>query len=283
MAKPGVGDGITEASVILQGHIGDPVGGDDLGTDGVVSEPLPLAHGDSIFGMTAYDRKMFGVLPHEIAIPIRDGDSEEWKKTDPGRFRQIQHKYGGNARHLRDEKGNPARPLLPGLSDQILVAVPREMYDAFEAQHEAETRAQIAESDPDHGGHGSFDSRNRDHIAQAAEDSHDLLEQIADENRYPMRLSQGIIGNTSGMSLEQALAIIPKDMREEEAKRYRQGARYAGLSDAEFAEAVTGQRAQPNKNAKSYGVGRGLGNENPNSALAQARNARAREQQGQRR
>lgn len=277
MARPGTGDGATEASVLMQDHIGEPIGGEDLNTNGVVSE-RPEEGADDIFGLTAYDKQVFGLQPHETYVVIRDGDSEEWKKVDPGRFRQIQHKYGGQARILRDAEGNPCRPHLPGRCDMVTVAVPRALHEQFEREYAEATRAQMAESDPDYGRKGSFDRRDPQQIEDAAAESHELLQQLSDENRIPMRLSAGIVGNTSGMSLEQALAVIPRDLREEEAARYRQGARYAGLTDEQFGEVMAGTSS----GKKTYGVGRGLGNENPNSALNQARNARARETGGRR-
>lgn len=271
MARPGVNDGTTEASVLMQDHIGEPVGGADLGIDGVVNE-LPPAGADSVFGMTDYDKQTFGLLPHEVHISIRDGDTDEWKKVDPGRFRQIQYEYQGQARRLTDAAGNRARPLLPGRNDQELVAVPRALFEEKQRQHSRETLAQLEEADPTHGRRGSFDRASTEQIEEAADESHSRLEAIADENRFPGRLSQGIIGNTSGLSLAQAMALIPQAMREEEATRYRQGARYQGLTDEAFGEALTGVSPK-----KTYGVGRGLGNDNPNSALAQAKAARARE------
>lgn len=279
MARPGASDGITEASVLMQDHIGEPHGGDDLHVDGVTSEAAPAP---DIYGMTAYDRATFGLQPHETYISVRDWESPEWKRTDPGRFRQVQALYQGQARRLEDEHGNPARPHLPGLSDQVLVAVPRALHEALTTQQERETQAYLAETDAEHSHReGSFDRRNPDHIEEAVAATRAQIEAISEENRMPFggRLSQGIVGNTEGMSLEEALARIPKEVREEEARRYREGARYSGLSDEQFAEAITGGKPR----GKTYGVGRGLGNENPNSALAQTRNRTAREQSGQRR
>ena len=266
-------EGKTEASLKMQDHIGEPLGGDDINVNGVIAESAPA---DDVFGLTATDRAIFGMRENETHIAIRDPNSEEWKKVDSGRWRQILHKYDGKARVLKDADGNVARPHLPGACDMILVAVDKDTHKAFEKQAAREAQAYMAESDPDNGGHreGSFDRRNRDHIEAAAEETRYRLAQIAQENaNVPRRLSQGIVGDTSGLTLAQAMAVIPKAIREEEATRYRQGARYAGLTDEQFfAEAG----AAPPK-GKAFGVGRGLGNENPNSALAQARNARARE------
>lgn len=265
-------EGKTEASIKMQDHIGEPLGGEDLNVSGVVAETAPA---DDVFGLTATDRRIFGMKEHETHIVIRDPNAEEWKKVDPGRFRQILHKYDGNARVLKDADGNVARPHLPGMSDAIIVAVDKDTHKAFEEQAAREVQAYMAESDPDNGAkrEGSFDRRNRDHIEAAAEETHFRLAQIAQENQSPRRLSQGIVGDTSGLTLDQAMSIIPKAIREEEATRYRQGARYAGLTDEQFfADAGAGT-----SKGKTFGVGRGLGNENPNSALAQARNARQRE------
>lgn len=269
-------DGKTEASILMQDHIGAEIGGDDLNVNGVISEAPPA---DDIFGMTDYDKKEFGLQPHETYISVRDWESPEWNRADPGRFRQVQQMYQGQARRLKDSDGNYARPHLPGLSDQVLVAVPKELHDQIMAERAEAVQADMAMADPELSRRdGSFDRRDPEHIAAAVEYTRSQLQAIQEQNMTPSRLSEGIIGNTSGMSLEEALRI-PKDLRDEEAKRYRQGARYAGMDDDDFAAALAG--AKP-KASKTYGVGRGLGNENPNSALAQARNRASREQ-GQRR
>lgn len=268
----------TEGSMLMRDHIGEPSEEEKVVTKNGVRNRAPVA---DPFQFTDLDRKEFGVEAHETVIWVRDDNLPEWQRKDPGHTRQVRHAYDNQGRVLRDDKNNTARIGGFGLSDLVAMAVPTALIEANEAAHAQSVKDYYQTIGDQKSGHpGQFDKKNESQVEEEAESNKILLERIQQENATPF-MSRGMIGNTEGMTYEEALRFIPEAMQEAEAERYRRGERHYVIDDDEFQEMWTGQKPEKPR-GKQHAIGAGPA-VTPGSSLAQVRNRNQRAQPGARR
>ena len=127
--------------------------------------------------------------------------------------------------------GNYARPHLPGPPIRYWWPCQKEPHDQIMAERAEAVQADMAMADPELSRRdGSFDRRDPEHIAAAVEYTRSATAGDPGTEHDALPTVGGIIGQHVRDEPEEA-PRIPKDLRDEEAKRYRQGARYAGMDD----------------------------------------------------
>lgn len=252
-------DGGTEAAALMSDHIGKTPTAPVAGT--AVLEPLPA---QDAFDMTEGDKAAFGIKDHETWLWERDS-SGVWADKDPRRIETTAR--ARNGRVLKDEAGNLIRPIgLPG-SDLVAIAYPKAIAEKREAQQQQVLQDYMYQFAEEQGSHHEEKWENtRDQIQAAIEAT----------KRFKTQMQAGAFASgssTQGRTLEDVLRDKSSEDMEAEMARYRHGPEHREVSDAEFHAMLTGEKAGK---GKTYGVGAGLGNKNPNSAVAQAARAAQR-------
>lgn len=250
-------DGGTEAAALMSDHIGKTPSAPLAGT--AVLEPMPA---QDAFDMTEADKAAFGIKDHETWLWERDSSPNGVWANDHRRIETTARARHG--RVLKDEAGNLIRPIGLPASDLVAIAYPKALAEQREAQQQEVLRDYMYQ----------FSEEQGSHHEEKWENTHDQIQAaIEATKRFKAQMQAGAFASgssTQGRSLQDVMRDKSAEEMEAEMARYRHGAEHREVSDAEFHALLTGEK--PAK-GKTYGVGSGLGNRNPNSALAQAARA----------
>lgn len=204
------------------------------------------------YSLTTTEKRNFGVRDEEQVIYVaRDS-------VMPRRFAKIERRYGG-ARILTDTqtKRDPCEHM-----DVMMVAVPKDSYEARERERERRAHDYMAQFQPKRGGvherHQELFESSEENFRMRRAMNEDMFEQMG----------IGASGVTSGMSLEEGLQYLKRQGQDPEmlADRARTGGSHRSDNRSAWTAAMRGESSK----GKTFATGADFApTVNPRSALGQ--------------
>lgn len=218
------------------------------------------------------DRERFSVGENDAYTPYwarNSRDCKIWQDDPNDRIEELKDAYPGGE-IATDKAGKNIRRG----PDLILMKLPRTLTDQFQAEIDAGNVEFEEGLRPVPGHDGVVEKDVRRHVNPNQGDDRDsLLDKWARDREEHARA--GMVGGnspTAGLRLSEAEALMLRKGHDIEAEEtfYRKNGRHISMTDEAFEDMFGGA---PPRSSKSpvFGVGKGLGRENPNSALNQAR------------
>lgn len=224
---------------------------------------LPVGDNDALH-LDREELTTMGVPEDSVPYWYRDTKDQFWRDDTADRIADAK-RNGGDI--VRDAKGVPVRCG----RDLILGYVPRAVWD----KQQAETDRQQA------GENAKLSASIEEADSLESDESIDFIPEENKEVRKRLLRASHNANIANGLINQANKDVNPFDVMRKMGKeavlseqaRYRNGGRHQGMSDDAW-----GDMWGTENNKKSFGVGAGLGNRNPNSAVAQA--ARAAKRKG---